>query len=122
MKKNIVFMLAMALTFGIGLAGCDPGGPWDGAGNSSPLVGKWYETQAYANAGDDSKLVLTFNSNNTFTMVGSGSGTWSTRGTELSLTFEGEQVVIFNYSIEGTALTLTQDGEDPLAPVYKPAN
>jgi hypothetical protein len=104
-------MLAMALTFGIGLAGC----------NSSSLVGKWYETQAYANSGDESKLFFTLNSDKTC-VIGTNSGTWNTSGSVLALTV-GDQVLTYNYSISGTMLTLTLNGiiASTMA-VFKPAN
>jgi hypothetical protein len=104
MKKLWIGIPLIMLVFGIMLTGCD-----EGLGGEDELIGKWYTTQAAADAGtgtvaceftSDGKLILNGNTRQAFTYS-------VLNGDTLTVSMNNKEVGNTKFSITGTLLELT---------------
>jgi len=121
--KNVlkVFgLIAIVAIIGLSMLACDddpppssnnPGGGTNPGGGNNPgsssgsgLVGKWYASQAMADAGDTP--LFEFTSNGKYIPAGMDIGaTYTTASNTFSVYYRGEFQLKYNYSISGTVLT-----------------
>ncbi|SDB23321.1 hypothetical protein SAMN03097699_0216 [Flavobacteriaceae bacterium MAR_2010_188] len=90
--------------------------------NDSALIGSWEASDE--DEGIEFSIMLTFNSNNSGTLVvestfdgetetESDNFTWSTSGNKLTIQSSSEPPSILTYSISGNKLTITDEDGDP---------
>jgi len=132
MKNILKFFTIFALVaiIGFSMIACDDGsnnndngsGNGDGGGNSNALVGKWYTTQAAANADTNgTNAPYEFTSDGKLLAGGADQGiTYTVSGNTLNTLTAGQTIGTTTFSISGTKLTLSS-ACTPLAamPYYK---
>jgi hypothetical protein len=126
MKKSAIFLkavskttglLAVLLTLGLVLAGCDndSGGGGGGGDIDSALVAKWYRTQSDADAGG--MPIYELRSDGKILVAGQDQGnTFSTSGGKITIYDNGQTTGTADYTIEGTKLTLSNPSDSSKVP------
>jgi len=117
MKKftSVSVFLVCLLALGLAFTACDNGGDTkkDPDGVDSAIVGKWYDTQAHADADGTTGLMFEIKSDGTFSggnypYNNNSYGTKCTTASSTITTFKDDtDWATAKYSISGTALTLT---------------
>jgi hypothetical protein len=121
MKRNVFSLLgiiAFVAVIGLGLAGCDNGstGGGGGRGGDTALVGKWYDTQAGADADGTAGWIFTFEADGTIILEDDdwpdSTETWAAQNNVLTMYTGGTTLETYNYTVSGTELTFTYDDDD----------
>jgi hypothetical protein len=121
MKKSAIFLKAVSktaglltvlLALGLVLAGCGDDSDDGGGGGPDPaLVAKWYTTQASADAGGTLGLAYEFTPDGKLLVAGTDTGlTFSTSGSQITLSSGGRTSAPVDYVINGTKLTISNAG------------
>ena len=101
-------VIALVVTIGFMMScSSDGDGDDDKGGYSGPLIGKWYGSQASANAEDNNALFYEFKSNGYYYAYEMYIGTYSVSGNTITISGNAMQSGTANFSISGTILTLS---------------